>query len=166
MADFQPATPPGQRYQPHSHDVICELPSVPASLYPDFTKWNPSPGSHPVYTLNGFLPQRGRRKLKHCFSTLLFVRVRTLPNKLPCKSRAAVLAESNTRGVLSCLVLGPESHSEKALDLLAVLARTHTTKCFHRQEWLFSLKHGFSSEFFLRVRWQTFSRHAPPGQLY
>ena len=89
---FRLHAPQGQRYEPHNIDVICELPSVPACLYPDFTKWNQSRGSHPQYTLNCFLPQRGRRKLKHCFCTLLFLRVRTLAIRLPCKSGAAVLA--------------------------------------------------------------------------
>ena len=48
-----------------------------------------------------------------------------------------MLAKGNTRGVVFCLLLGPESHSQKALDSLAVLSRTHTTKCFHPQERLF-----------------------------
>ena len=146
--------------------MIFKLPSLPACLYPDFTKWNQSRGSHPQYTLKCFLRGRGRRKLKHCFFTLLLLRVRTLAIRLPCKSRAAVLAKSNTLGVLFCLLLWPESHSYKALDSCAVLSGTHTTKCFHPQERLFSLKHRFSTEFFLRVRWLTFSLHAPPGQRY
>ena len=108
---FRLHAPQGQRYEPHNIDVICELPSVPACLYPDFTKWNQSRGSHPQYTINSCLPQRGRRKLKHSFCTLLFVRVRSLAFRLPCKSRAAVLAKSNPRGILFCLLLGPESHS-------------------------------------------------------
>ena len=48
-----------------------------------------------------------------------------------------MLAKSNTRGVLFCLLLRPECHSQKALDSLAGLSRTHTTKCFHPQERLF-----------------------------
>ena len=146
--------------------MIFKLPSLPACLYPDFTKWNQSRGSHPQYTLKCFLRGRGRRKLQHCFFTLLLLRVRTLAIRLPCKSRAAVLAKSNTLGVLFCLLLWPESHSYKALDSCAVLSGTHTTKCFHPQERLFSLKHRFSTEFFLRVRWLTFSLHAAPGQRY
>ena len=76
-----------------------------------------------------------------------------------------MLDKSNTGGVLFSLFLGPESHSEKALDSLAVLSRTHTTKCFHPQERLFSLKHGFSTEFFIRVRWLTQPAHTPGAAL-
>ena len=75
-------------------------------------------------------------------------------------------SEIKHMGSLVMPFLVPESHSEKGLDSLAVLSCTHTTKFFYPQERLFSLNHGFSTEFFRRVRWLTFSLHAPTGQRY
>ena len=96
----------------------------PACLSLDFTKWNPSPGSHPQYTLNCYLPHRGRRSLKHGFSSVLFLRVRTLALRLPCKSGAAVLASGNKWGVVFCLLPGPESHTGNG-SALTCSALTH-----------------------------------------